>query len=394
MNDCYHSSIPSSVPLNNVSHVSVENLGFVLALRAEVNNQHDGRKQASKGSTKGSKTSAEAQPVKPVRFGDCINPQCLERAKDAINAQEERLTLHAQLETLADMLFAAEAQLHGLEEDHRHVEQAQDTLLQKQSAQDLELSRGDERLLELSREARQLEEQISEAHAVIRHEKEAAVAKPHAAGKAKPSRKHNGVYNMQTSGTPMWSCCLHGEADGNGCIEEHSVGIRSALGFSKQTINANRILPKAGHPLTAWNHSTMSMEAAKRYAFWSTKSDPSIMLRPSTASLQQHHSSSMMMRSSTHLHHADSHKHSSANRPLSSNGHGHHNRHQHRQQDDSDDDDEHFPNHRQSQQPQATQHWAPQRPPSGRLVGKVRTEEGTLRKQNRPMSSPAGYSRC
>lgn len=191
--------------------------------------------------------------------------------------------------------------------------------------------------------------------------------------------KHNGLLSMQLTGELVWSCCLRGECEG--CIEEHSVGIRSTLGKNSGTLNQNRLLPSHGHPLSSFSHSTIAMEAAPRYAFWTTKRDDAVpsfsgfgqlsrqSKRPqsavvfggSTGSNLQHKSLALSNQSSPPNHLWREHHRGLAACPSRSQ----------------------------------SSLWSLQRPPSAAsAIGRVRVEEGKLKKQNRPMSSPSGYLDC
>lgn len=78
----YRPSIPSNVPINQVSHVDVNNLGFVLTLRTTVG--ADSRKQSSLA-RETENIPAESVHVKkhgPLR--DCLNDICLGRSQNII----------------------------------------------------------------------------------------------------------------------------------------------------------------------------------------------------------------------------------------------------------------------------------------------------------------------
>lgn len=69
----------------------------------------------------------------------------------------------------------------------------------------------------------------------------------------------------------MWSCCFQSDIDQEGCMEEHSVNLRSVLGESTLLLNDNRLLPLGGD---AWRLSPARPHNElhrPRYAFWSTE---------------------------------------------------------------------------------------------------------------------------
>lgn len=440
----YQSSIPFNVPVNEVAHVNVDNLGFVLTLRSEVGQSHSKREAAALAAAHVSseRDGLPLDAAKPKKVGECLNSQCLQRLKILFSEEMERVQLLQHLDLLNDSLIKATEHLRTLDGDYALAAALQEKLLAQLTSLDVDYSQAKDKLSEANKEQRSLEEEIAEANAILR---DGAKVKEVEVKKARSHRKHNGIFvscsalmsfiscqlaaekknemqfflfdfflctlfyycqpywhlslvlgvrvqGLQSTGRPVWSCCLRGDEDGEGCIEEHSVGLRSELGATKSTLNSNRILPRGGHPLALCTHSTMSMEHGPRIAFWSTKHDVYSSRIGNAAELAGRPSSS----NATHLPHSRQHQlsqESTFGSPLvvgserypsqSTLSAGRKHVHVH-----EDSEEVGFGRGREFSSGLL---WAAHRPPS-RGVGKVRIEHGVMKKQNRPMTSPGGFA--
>eukprot|EP00981_Chlorochromonas_danica_P015215 scaffold10921_cov181-Ochromonas_danica.AAC.3 len=395
----YQAIIPASVPINAVEHVNADNVGFVLNLRSTVQGGYSEKRASEKVTPADSRLTTQQASKKT---GQCSNPVCIAREQEIREEEEEvrhTKAIYREIEALLEALSEAEGQLRVLEEDYSSVQQQEEKLTKTRDSLENDLAQQRSRLRSLAEEQRVLEQQVrSYCHAMsfdeialnmsfkqiatlmARKEKQQHAQDFVLAHNKKGHLKHNGLLSMQLTGELVWSCCLRGECEG--CIEEHSVGIRSTLCKNWGTLNQNRLLPSHGHPLSSFSHSTVAMEAAPRYAFWTTRRDDAVV-PPSSSSplgLGQLSRQSKRPQSAVVFGGSSGGNLQQKSLALSNQSSPNHSCREH---------------HRGLAASQQSSLWSLQRPPSAAsAIGRVRVEEGKLKKQNRPMSSPSGYLDC
>eukprot|EP01039_Chlorochromonas_danica_P005760 gene5760-6344_t len=371
----YQAIIPASVPINAVEHVNADNVGFVLNLRSTVQGGYSEKRASEKVTPADSRLTTQQASKKT---GQCSNPVCIAREQEIREEEEETKAIYREIEALLEALSEAEGQLRVLEEDYSSVQQQEEKLTKTRDSLENDLAQQRSRLRSLAEEQRVLEQQI--ATLMARKEKQQHAQDFVLAHNKKGHLKHNGLLSMQLTGELVWSCCLRGECEG--CIEEHSVGIRSTLCKNWGTLNQNRLLPSHGHPLSSFSHSTVAMEAAPRYAFWTTRRDDAVV-PPSSSSplgLGQLSRQSKRPQSAVVFGGSSGGNLQQKSLALSNQSSPNHSCREH---------------HRGLAASQQSSLWSLQRPPSAAsAIGRVRVEEGKLKKQNRPMSSPSGYLDC
>ncbi len=186
----------------------------------------------------------------------CAVTECKQTEQAVQMATLERVTLLKKIKSAEDGALILEEDLHQLEKSTEELETEGDRLSNELAALRVkEKKEVKEKVVTATRLKAQLELEILKANAELSTHKEAAQAEAVAATAAKDKsvqqdklhhtslppvnftkeyapthgHKHTGVYRTTASGNKQWSCCMADDEDDEGCIDDHSVGLKSTL---------------------------------------------------------------------------------------------------------------------------------------------------------------------
>ena len=225
-------------PFNEIAHLNAETLKFVLNLRTPTDTyeewlaslSEEERKVIEEGSTK--KVEKVCNRTDCKKIVESISVQLLEKAQ----AEKKIKTLQQQLHDIDESYNEAHEALVQVEGENNELVMRLDLLKHREKKELKEKSHTvHAHKASVEHKIRNIEAEIDKVLGVTKKKKSSGandgsdLVFDHSDRKGR-KLKHNGVYGVaDKSGFKKWSCCEIDDVDHEGCIDDHSVGIKSDL---------------------------------------------------------------------------------------------------------------------------------------------------------------------